>query len=130
MVVSSHQRDFYARVPIFLLADMASTHDTMGLTPAVLLFRRELLLPCDLLSPAGKEQPTVDHAADLVDHLHDFHNYARQHLKPASDWMKAQFDKQTNFSCYHGVAEHVSVIRPAQREDRSSSNLHGRAHTR
>jgi hypothetical protein len=30
--------------------------------------------------PPDKERPTTDYAADLVDHLHDIHNYALQHL--------------------------------------------------
>jgi hypothetical protein len=37
-----------------------------------------------------KERLTADHAADLVDHLHDIHNYSRQHLKLASDRMKTR----------------------------------------
>jgi hypothetical protein len=41
-VVASHQRDRDARLPLFLLAYRASTHDTTGLTPASLEFGREL----------------------------------------------------------------------------------------
>jgi hypothetical protein len=43
----SHQRDWDMRLPI-LLACRSSTHDTMGLTPANLVFGREHRLPCDL----------------------------------------------------------------------------------
>jgi hypothetical protein len=97
-VVASHQRDWDARLPIFLLAYPASTHDTTGLTPANLVFRRELRLPGDLLfgAPPDKEQPTINHAADLVDWLHNIHNYARQHLKLASERMKTLYDKAAN----------------------------------
>jgi hypothetical protein len=86
-VVASHQKDWDARLPIFLLAYRASTHDTTGLTPANLMFGRELRLPGDLLlgAPPDKELPTMDHAADLVDRLRNIHNYARKHLKLASD---------------------------------------------
>jgi hypothetical protein len=81
---SSHptQRDWDDRAPPFLLAYRASTHDTTGLTPAKLMFGRELRLPCDLLFgvPPSKELPTTDYATDLFDHLHDIHNYDRQHL--------------------------------------------------
>jgi transposase InsO family protein len=55
-VVASHQRDWDARLPIFLFAYRASTHDTTGFTPASLVFRRELRLPCDLLF--GTPPPT------------------------------------------------------------------------
>jgi transposase InsO family protein len=87
-VVASHQRDWDERLTLFLLAYRASTDDTTGLTPARLVFGRELRLPCDLLFGAhpDKERPTTDHAADLVDHLQDIHDYPR-HLKLASDRM-------------------------------------------
>jgi hypothetical protein len=85
-VVTSHQRDQDARLPIFLLAYRASTHDTTGLTPANLMIRREPRLPCYLLFGAApvKEQPSIDHAADLLDQLHDIHIYTHQHQKLAS----------------------------------------------
>jgi hypothetical protein len=102
-VFASHQRDWDERVPLFLRAYSASTHDTTGLTPAKLMFGRELRLPCDLLFgvPPGKELPTTDYATDFVDHLHDIHNYARQHLKLASDRMKTRQDKLANSAGYH-----------------------------
>jgi hypothetical protein len=34
--------------------------------------------------------------ADLVDWLYDIHHYAHQHLKVASDWMKACYDHLAN----------------------------------
>jgi hypothetical protein len=48
-VVESHQKDWDARLPIFLLAYRAFTHDTTGLAPDSLVFRKELRLLCDLL---------------------------------------------------------------------------------
>jgi hypothetical protein len=79
-VVASHQRDWDEGLPLFLLAYRASTNDTTGFTPASLVFGRELRLPCELLFEAtpDKERPTTDYAADLLDNLHDIHNYARQ----------------------------------------------------
>jgi hypothetical protein len=102
-VVASHQRDWDQRLPLFLLAYRASTHDTTGLTPAKLMFGLELQLPCDLLFgvPPDKEQPTTDHAADLVDHLHNIPNYVRRHLKLSSDWMKTRYDKLANCAGYY-----------------------------
>ncbi|PNF18926.1 hypothetical protein B7P43_G15981 [Cryptotermes secundus] len=46
-VVTSHQRDWDERLPLFLLAYRASSHDTTGLTPVGLVFGRELRLPCN-----------------------------------------------------------------------------------
>jgi hypothetical protein len=86
-VVTSHQRDWDTRLPIFLLAYRASTHVTTGLTPASLVWERTSTAswPAVLGSP-NKEWPTIDHAANLVDHIH-IHNYACQYLKLASDWI-------------------------------------------
>jgi hypothetical protein len=39
-VVSTYQRDWDERLPIFLLAYRASTHDTTGMTPANMVFGR------------------------------------------------------------------------------------------
>jgi hypothetical protein len=41
-VVPSHQRDWKARLPIFHLVYRAYIHDTMDLTPASVVFGREL----------------------------------------------------------------------------------------
>jgi hypothetical protein len=89
-VVASHQRDWNERLPLFLQAYGASTHDTTGLTPARVVFGRELRLPCDLLfeTPPGKGRPSTNHAAELVNHLHDIQDYACRHMKLASDRRK------------------------------------------
>jgi hypothetical protein len=51
-VIALYLRDWDAISPIFLLANRAFTHDTMGLTLASVMFGTELCLPCDLLSGA------------------------------------------------------------------------------
>ncbi|PNF14662.1 hypothetical protein B7P43_G11732, partial [Cryptotermes secundus] len=71
-VVASHQRDWDEKLPLFLLAYRASTHDTTCLTPAGLVFRRELRL----------------------DRLNDIHDYARRHLKLANDRIKIDMDPE------------------------------------
>jgi hypothetical protein len=62
------------------------------------VFERELRLPCDLLfgAPPDKKRPTIDHATDLVDRLHDIHNYANQHLKLVSDRMGTRYGRLAN----------------------------------
>ena len=91
-VVSTHQRDWDERLPIFLLAYRASTHETTGVTPANMGFGRVLRLPCDLMfgAPPDKEKSTTDYTAAHVERLHDIHHFARQHLKVASNRMKAR----------------------------------------
>jgi hypothetical protein len=62
----------------------------MGLTPVSLVFGRELETAQQpaVCGIPDKELPTIDYPANLVNHLHDIHNYAREHLKPVSDRRK------------------------------------------
>jgi hypothetical protein len=84
------------------------------------VFGRELRLPCDLLfgAPPDKERPTTDHAAGLVDHLHDIHDYARRHLKLASDRMKTRYDELANCAGYH-EGDRVWLYRPTRKKKKS-----------
>jgi hypothetical protein len=97
-VDASHQRDRDEGLPLFLLANWASPHDTTGLSPASLVLGRELRLTCDLLFgvPLDKERPTTDNEADLVGHLHDIYQYGHQHLQLSRDRMKTRYDKLSN----------------------------------
>jgi hypothetical protein len=119
-VVASNQKDWNTMLPLFLLAYRASIHDTTGFTPASLLFGRELRLPSDLLfgTPPDKERPTIEHAANLVDHLRDIHNYARQHLRLASNRMKTRYDKLANCTGYQ-EGDKVWLYRPTRNKGRS-----------
>jgi hypothetical protein len=119
-VVTFNQKDWDAMLSLFLLASRASTHDTTGFTPASLLFGRELRLPSDLLfgTPSNKERPTIELAANLVDHLRDIHNYARQHLRLASNRMKTRYDKMANCAGYH-EGDRVWLYRPTRTKGRS-----------
>ena len=119
-VVSTHQRDWDERLPIFLLAYRASTHETTGVTPANMVFGRELRLPCDLMfgTPPDKEQSRTDYAADLVERLHDIHHFARQHLRIASDRMKARYDQLANSAGYQ-EGDKVWLYRPTRKRGKS-----------
>jgi hypothetical protein len=101
-VVPVNQTDWDERLPISLLAYRASTHDTMGLTLASLVFGRELRLSCNLLfgAPPDKKWPTIDHAADLVDCLHNIRNFVHQHLKLVSDQIKTWYGRMANSAGY------------------------------
>jgi hypothetical protein len=76
------------------------------------LFGRELQLPCELLfgSSPDKENSTIDNVADLVDNLHNIHNYAHQHLKLAIDQMKTRYDKLVNYKSYHEGDRTVALL--------------------
>jgi hypothetical protein len=122
-VISTHQRDWDERLHLFLLAYWTSTHDTTGLTPASLVFGRELRLHGDLLSGVlpDKESTATDYAADLVDHLHDIHKYARQLLKLASDRMKTRYDKLASSAGYQEGDIMWLYCQPARWSNRKTS---------
>jgi len=44
-VVSAHQTDWYERLPMYLQAYHAFTHETSGMMPTNMVFERELCLP-------------------------------------------------------------------------------------
>jgi hypothetical protein len=51
-------------------------------------------------------------AVNLVDHINDIHNYARQHLNLASDRMKTRYDKLVKCAGYH-EGDRVWLYRPS-----------------
>jgi hypothetical protein len=47
--------------------------------------------------------------ANIVDHLHDIHNYAYQHLKLANDLMKTQYNHLANTVGHQEATECGSI---------------------
>jgi hypothetical protein len=119
-VVASNQKDWDAMLPLFILAYRASTHDITGFAQTSLLFGKELRLPSDLLfgTPPDKERPTIEHAANLVDYLRNIHNYARQHLRLASNRMKTRYDKLANCAGYQ-EGDRVWLYHPTRTKGKS-----------
>jgi hypothetical protein len=119
-IVLAHQRDWDERLPIFLLANKASTHEPTGMTPANIVFGWELRLPCDLLFSASpdKEQSSTDHGLDLADRFLDNHHHNRQHLKVASDRMKARCDRLANSPGFQ-EGDKVWLYRPTRTRGKS-----------
>jgi hypothetical protein len=81
-------------------------------------------------APPDEERPTTDQETDLVERLHDIHNYSHQLLKSASDGMQTRYDKLANSAGYHGGGWCGSVVQPARKGNRPSFNLYGKAHTK
>jgi hypothetical protein len=132
-VVALHQSNWDARLPSFFLAYIASTHDTMGLTPASLVFGRELwLLPCDLLfgAPPDKEWHTINHTTNLVDHLHAIHNYDTSIWSwPVTGWKFITTDLPTLLAAMR-MTNCGCIAQPAWRGILPNSNPDGKAQTR
>jgi hypothetical protein len=89
------------------------------MTPANMVFGRELCLSRDLFgAPQDNKESTADYAANLAERLHDIHHLARQHLKEASDQMKARYDQLANSAGFQD-GDRVWPYRPTRRSERS-----------
>jgi hypothetical protein len=100
---SHHTKETWMRDYPFLLAYWASTRDTMGFTPARLMFGRELpttLRPAIWGTPRQGTSHNRSRGRFSGPPTHYIHNYARQHLKLASDWKKTRYDKLANSTGY------------------------------
>ena len=88
-----------------------------------MVFGRELRLPCDLMfgAPPDKEQSMTDYTTHLVERLHDIHHFAREHLKVASDRMKARYDQLANSAGYQEGDKSVAV--PSYPEEREVTQV-------
>jgi hypothetical protein len=92
---------------------------TIKLTPASLVFGRELRLPCDFaVRDAPGQGQTHNRLCGRVDHLHDIHQYARQNLKFASDRMKTRYDKLANSAGYQ-EGDRVCLYKPTRTKGKS-----------
>lgn len=104
--------------PLLLLAYRSSVHETLGVSPARMIFGRDLTLPIDLAMgrPVREEKHCVtDYAYELEQRLLDIHEYARKHLKIASDSMKRQYDVKTNHINYN-IGDAVWYFKPSRRK--------------
>jgi hypothetical protein len=64
-----------------------------------------------------------------MDHVHDIHNYAGQHLKLASDRIKTRYDRLAICAGYH-KGDKISFYRPTLKKGkRPGSSPDGMAHT-
>ena len=100
-----------------MLAYRSSVHETLGASPAMMTFGRDLTLPIDLaLGRPVKEQTicATDHAYQLEQKLFEIHEFVRKHLSIASDSMKRRYDLKTNCS-EHKVGDPVWCFKPRRR---------------
>ena len=93
-VVDENQTDWDQRIPLFLMAYRSSVHDTTGMTPAKLVFGREIRLPGDLMfgSPETQSQEPKNYSSQLENQLREMNRLVRGRLKIASDKMKTRYD--------------------------------------
>jgi hypothetical protein len=126
-VVASNQKDWEAMLSLFLLAYRASTHDTTGFTAPQNSDCPAIYFSGHLPTRSGQQSSMRQ---NLVDHLRDIQNYARQHMRLFSNRMKTRYDKLAKCAGYMSATECGYIVRPAQRGSHPSFNTLGRTHTR
>ena len=81
--VSDKQDDWDEHIPLLMLAYRSSVHETLGVSPAMMMFGRDLTLPTDMAvgRPVRNDRISVtDHAYELEQKLLEIHKFARRHL--------------------------------------------------
>ena len=115
--VSDKQDDWDDHLPLLMLAYRSSVHETIGVSPAMMMFGRELTLPIDLAvgRPVKDDRVSAtDYAYQLEEKLLDVHKFARRHLNIASDSMKRRYDLKTKFVEYQ-IGDPVWYFKPRRR---------------
>ena len=93
--ISDKQDDWDEHIPLLMLAYRSSVHETLGVSPAKMVFGGDLNLPIDLALGRPVRDETLcstDHAYQLEQRLLDIYEHARKHFKIASASMKRQYD--------------------------------------
>lgn len=78
-----------------MLAYRSSIHETTGVSPAIMMFGRELTLPVDMTlgRPIRDERLCVtEHAYKIEQKLLDIHEFARKRLNISSESKKRRYD--------------------------------------
>ncbi|KMQ82837.1 integrase core domain protein [Lasius niger] len=94
LFVSQNQQDWDQKLQLFLLAYRSAVQESTGFTPSLMLFGRELRLPCDLLFGRPPDTPSSveDYVDNLRERLEDVHAIARERIRISSEKMKTRYD--------------------------------------
>ena len=95
-LVQDHQKDWDLHLPLPLMSHRSAVHETTKLTPAMLMFGRELRVPLDLLlgRPHAdiEELSYLEYAEKLRASIATVHDFARNHQHAGSQRMKRRSD--------------------------------------
>ncbi|UYV69434.1 K02A2.6-like, partial [Cordylochernes scorpioides] len=124
-VVEQHQRDWYVRLPPFLMAYRAAIHETTGQTPAKIMFGRELRLPCDLEFGSPGEPPTevTDYVNNLRSILLETLELVRAKIRTASHRMKTRYDQRANHDGFRQIDLIYGITMATAKSAVASSSL-------
>ena len=98
--ISEKQDDWDEHLLLLMMTYRSSSiHETKGVSPAMMMFGRELTLPIYMAfgRPIREDRLcATDHAYQLEQRLLDIHNFARRHLNISSESMKRRYDVETH----------------------------------
>lgn len=102
-VVSKHQRDWDQYLHLFLMAYRSSVNESTRLTPANIIFGRELRLPCDLAFGSRPEENLAgeDYVTQLRQQMDEIHETVRSNIQDTSERMKERYDIKADQGGYH-----------------------------
>ncbi|CAB0007774.1 unnamed protein product, partial [Nesidiocoris tenuis] len=93
--VEEDQRTWDQKIPLFLLAYRSAAHATTGLSPAQLVYGRDLRLPDVLVRPPPQtiRPPTTEYAIQLRHYLEQVRAFAQQQATLKMRSQKESFDR-------------------------------------
>ena len=101
--ISENQDDLDEHLLLLMMAYRSSIHETTGVSPAMMMFGRDLTLPIDMAlgRPIREDMLcATDHAYQLEQRLLDIHDFARRHVNISSESMKRRYDIKTHMIPY------------------------------
>ncbi len=100
--ISGDQRNWDTKLPLVMMAYRSSEHESTGMSPAMMMFGREIELPVDLLFGHQSEMEENDNQARYVDDLKSrigrVHQLARDKMAQANEKRKKGYDHRVAFN--------------------------------
>ncbi|KAK3911198.1 Gag-pol polyprotein [Frankliniella fusca] len=118
MFVNTNANDWDLQVPLVMLSLRVSPHVTNGVSPAMMLFGRELNVPPPLARGLPPEAPDISSRLQypvwLRDRLHGLHHHVRDRALAASLRHKERYDIRAKRPTF-AVGDLVWMFRPVRR---------------
>jgi transposase InsO family protein len=122
MVVNQTQKDWDLQVPLVLMSLRASPHATTGVSPAMMLYGRQIGLPPGLARGYPPDTPAVplrlQYPSWLQDRLHDLHHAVRDRAAAVALRQKERYDVRTKRPTFR-VGDRVWLFDPRRKVGRS-----------
>ena len=119
-LIEGDQRNWDGALPIAMMAYRSSVHDSTSVSPARMLFVREIQLPVDLLfgcppNEAVQDDCNVLYVIALRDQLQNVHEIAHDNMSEASQRQKKGYDHRKNLKAYD-TGSSVYLFEPVRKK--------------